>query len=97
MKPFASIFRRTLPKAGQPVAQATPVAYWGLAPEQLLSALHTSRSGLQPADMEPLRDLVAVQDTPGAKEHRPDRSAVATQRRSDRARTHLRRGDKQRN
>ena len=40
------------PKAGQPVAQATQAAYWSLAPEQLLSALHASKNGLQPADAE---------------------------------------------
>ena len=40
------------PKAGQPVAQATPAAYWSLAPEQLLSALHASKDGLQKADAE---------------------------------------------
>src|SRR6476659_6493928 len=40
----------TPPKAGQQVAPATPVAYWSLAPEQLLSALHASRNGLQPAE-----------------------------------------------
>ena len=28
------------------------MAYWSLAPEQLLSALHASRNGLQPADAE---------------------------------------------
>jgi Mg2+-importing ATPase len=39
-------------KAGQPVAQETPAAYWSLAPEQLLSALHASRDGLQPSDAE---------------------------------------------
>ncbi len=32
--------------------QATPVAYWSLAPEQLFSALHTSSNGLQPSDAE---------------------------------------------
>jgi len=39
-------------KAGQPVAQETPEAYWSLAPEQLLSALHASKDGLQPSDAE---------------------------------------------
>jgi Mg2+-importing ATPase len=40
------------PKMGQPNTQATPAAYWSLTPEQLLPALHASRSGLQPADAE---------------------------------------------
>ncbi len=52
MKPLPNLSSSTLPKAGQPVAQATPAAYWSLAPEQLLSALHASRNGLQPADAE---------------------------------------------
>ena len=39
-------------KAGKQVTQATPVAYWSLAPEQILSELHASRKGLQPADAE---------------------------------------------
>jgi Mg2+-importing ATPase len=39
-------------KAGQQAAQPTPGAYWRLAPEQLLSALHASRNGLQPSDAE---------------------------------------------
>ena len=43
----------TLPsKMKQPNTQATPPAYWSLALEQLLSALHASRDGLQPADAE---------------------------------------------
>src|SRR5512143_1091033 len=36
----------------QQVALVTPAAYWSLAPEQLLSALHASRNGLQPGDAE---------------------------------------------
>ncbi len=52
MKILPNLSTSTPPKAGQQVAQATPVAYWSLAPEQLLSALHTSRNGLQPADAE---------------------------------------------
>src|SRR5512142_1442485 len=52
MKLFPSLSTSTLPKAGQPVAPATPEAYWSLAPEQLLSALHASRNGLQLADAE---------------------------------------------
>ncbi len=39
-------------KTGQKVAQASPGAYWSLAPEQLLSTLHASRNGLQPSDAE---------------------------------------------
>jgi Mg2+-importing ATPase len=39
-------------KAGQPVAQGTPAVYWSLAPEQLLSALHASKDGLQPSDAD---------------------------------------------
>ena len=43
---------RTPPQLGQQVAQATPDAYWGFAPEQLFSVLHASSKGLQPADAE---------------------------------------------
>jgi len=50
MKLLPNLSTSTPPKAGQQVAPATPVAYWSLAPEQLLSALHASRNGLQPAD-----------------------------------------------
>jgi Mg2+-importing ATPase len=52
MKRFPNLSTNTQPKAGQQVTQATPETYWSLAPEQLLSALHTSRNGLQPADAE---------------------------------------------
>jgi len=51
MKSF-SLFHGTLMRMGQPDTPATPAAYWSLAPEQLLSALHTSINGLQPADAE---------------------------------------------
>jgi Mg2+-importing ATPase len=51
MKPF-SLFHGTLLRMGQPDTPATPAAYWSLAPEQLLSTLHTSMNGLQPADAE---------------------------------------------
>jgi len=51
MKSF-SLFHGTLMRIGQPDTPATPAAYWSLAPEQLLSALHTSINGLQPADAE---------------------------------------------
>jgi Mg2+-importing ATPase len=40
------------PKMGQPNAQAASADYWSLTPEQLLPALHASRSGLQPADAQ---------------------------------------------
>jgi Mg2+-importing ATPase len=50
MKPFPDLPGSTPPQAGQQVAKATLVAYWSLAPEQLLSALHASKKGLQPAD-----------------------------------------------
>jgi len=40
------------PKTGHPNDPATPAAYWSLATEQLISVLHASRKGLQPADAE---------------------------------------------
>ena len=46
----SGLFPSTLPRMGQHDTPATPVAYWSLAPEQLLSALHASRNGLQPVD-----------------------------------------------
>ncbi len=52
MKHFPNLSTSTPFKAGQPVVQATPEAYWSLAAEQLLSALHASTTGLQPADAE---------------------------------------------
>ncbi|MGD0003427.1 MAG: magnesium-translocating P-type ATPase [Anaerolineaceae bacterium] len=52
MKVLPNLSSSTPPKAGQQVAQAAPAAYWNLAVEQLLSALHASRNGLQPADAE---------------------------------------------
>src|SRR4029078_1981063 len=52
MKLRPNLSASTASKAGQQVAQATPAAYWSLAPEQLLSALHASRNGLQPTDAE---------------------------------------------
>ena len=51
MKPFAIFFLRTPLQAGQQDMQETRGAYWSLAPEQLLSALHTTNNGLQPADV----------------------------------------------
>jgi Mg2+-importing ATPase len=50
MKPFANLFPRTSPISGQHDAQASPVAYWSLTPEQLFSALRTTNNGLQSAD-----------------------------------------------
>ena len=52
MKPLANHSTSTPPKIGQQIDQSTPVAYWSLTPEQLLSNLHASRNGLQPADAE---------------------------------------------
>ncbi len=52
MKLLSNLSASTPPKTGQPVAHATPVAYWSLAPEQLLSELHASKNGLQSADAE---------------------------------------------
>jgi Mg2+-importing ATPase len=52
MRPLTNLSTGTPPKIGQQVDQATPVAYWSLTPEQLLSNLHASRNGLQPADAE---------------------------------------------
>ena len=52
MKPVPNLSSSTAPKAGQQVAQATPAVYWSFVPEQLLSALHATRNGLQPADAE---------------------------------------------
>ena len=40
------------PKLERQASQLTPVDYWSLAPEKLLSALHASKDGLQPADAE---------------------------------------------
>ncbi len=52
MKPLPNSSTSTPSKAGQQVAQATPEAYWSLEPEQLLTSLHTSKNGLQPAEAE---------------------------------------------
>jgi Mg2+-importing ATPase len=53
MRPFASLFRSTTPQARQQNDQGTLATYWSLTPEQLLSTLHTTGSGLNPADVEP--------------------------------------------
>jgi Mg2+-importing ATPase len=50
MKRISNLSTITLPKARQPVPPATPAAYWSLAPDQLLAALHASKKGLQPED-----------------------------------------------
>lgn len=39
------------PKAGIQVTRDISAAYWSQTPEQILASLHTSRSGLQPADV----------------------------------------------
>src|SRR4030043_812150 len=52
MKPLANLSTSPQPKMGQQVDQPTPVGYWSLTPEQLLSNLHASRSGLQTTDAE---------------------------------------------
>jgi Mg2+-importing ATPase len=41
-----------LPKTGRQVTQENAPPYWNQTPEQLLSTLHASRSGLQPAEAE---------------------------------------------
>jgi Mg2+-importing ATPase len=52
MKLIPPLSISTQPKVGQEVSPATPQVYWDLAPEQLLSALHASRNGLQLAEAE---------------------------------------------
>jgi Mg2+-importing ATPase len=52
MKLLPNQLSSTPPEVGQAVSQATPAVYWSLEPEQLLSALHATRNGLQPADAE---------------------------------------------
>src|SRR4030043_2129677 len=52
MKPQANLSTSTPPKMRQQVDQPTPGGYWSLTPEQLLSNLHASRSGLQTTDAE---------------------------------------------
>ena len=52
MKSIPDPSSRTPPKAGQPAAQAAPANYWSSGPEQLLSAMHASPDGLQPAEAE---------------------------------------------
>ena len=52
MKPLPDLSSSTPPKTGQQFPREASVAYWSILPEQLLSALQASRSGLQPADAE---------------------------------------------
>jgi Mg2+-importing ATPase len=52
MKPFASFFSRTPKQSAQQDAQGTPADYWSLEPEELLSSLHATNTGLQPAEAE---------------------------------------------
>jgi P-type Mg2+ transporter len=52
MKPFASFFSRTPKQSAQQDAQGTTADYWSRKPEELLSLLHTTNTGLQPADAE---------------------------------------------
>jgi Mg2+-importing ATPase len=52
MKPLPNLSTSSPPQMGQQIDQATQAAYWSLTPEQLLSNLHASRNGLQPADAE---------------------------------------------
>ena len=49
MKPSTSVFSSTPPKAEQPESLAT---YWNLASEQLLTALHTTPTGLRSSEAE---------------------------------------------
>ncbi len=52
MKPPHDLPFSTLAKPGRQVDQAVPAAYWSIPPEQLLSALHATRNGLEPGDAE---------------------------------------------
>jgi P-type Mg2+ transporter len=52
MKSLPNLSASTSPKAGKQVVQETQAAYWSLATEELLSSLHSSKTGLQPADAE---------------------------------------------
>ena len=52
MKPFASFFSRKPKPSAQQDAQGTPAEYWTLKPEELLSSLRTTNTGLQSADAE---------------------------------------------
>ena len=51
MKPSSFFHDRHL-RTEQQDSPAIPADYWSLESEQLFSALHTSRNGLQPADAE---------------------------------------------
>ena len=52
MDPLPNPSSSTPPNAVKQLGQTTPEAYWSLSPEQLLSSLHASKNGLQPADAE---------------------------------------------
>jgi P-type Mg2+ transporter len=52
MKLRPNLSTGTLPKVRQLDIRAIPAAYWNCTPEQLITALHTSRNGLQPEDAE---------------------------------------------
>jgi Mg2+-importing ATPase len=52
MIPFAPRIRSAPPQTGQPNAQGAIADYWTIPPEQLLSALHATAGGLNPADVE---------------------------------------------
>jgi P-type Mg2+ transporter len=52
MKLLGNLSTNSPLKMGQQVGDTTPEAYWSLTPEQVLSNLHASRNGLQPADAE---------------------------------------------
>jgi Mg2+-importing ATPase len=52
MKPLNSPSSSTPPRAGQPFSQSASADFWSIASEQLLSSLHASNTGLQPADAE---------------------------------------------
>jgi Mg2+-importing ATPase len=52
MKLSLNLSTSTTPKASEQVVAEIQTDYWNLAPEQLLSALNTTRNGLQPADAE---------------------------------------------
>ena len=52
MEIFPTLSTKTSPKTGRKAAQPAPAAYWSFSAEALLSALHASKNGLEPADAE---------------------------------------------
>ncbi|MGD0652687.1 MAG: magnesium-translocating P-type ATPase, partial [Verrucomicrobiia bacterium] len=52
MKPITSLFPPITPKKGQSTAQGIPADYWSLKPEQLLSLLHATPTGLPAPEVE---------------------------------------------